>query len=67
MALYIPHSIFHLARLLYVRPETFGPYYVYRAEEVLPSMVCLSEIIKPRQWGGRGPLEAVVPWGKICI
>ena len=28
MALYIPHSIFHLARLLYVRPETFGPYYV---------------------------------------
>ena len=29
MALYIPHSIFHLGRLLYVRPETFGPYYVY--------------------------------------
>ena len=28
MALYVPHSIFHLARLLYVRPETFGPYYV---------------------------------------
>ena len=28
MALYIPHSIFHLAWLLYVRPETFGPYYV---------------------------------------
>ena len=28
MALYIPHSIFHLARLLYVRPETFEPYYV---------------------------------------
>ena len=28
MALYIPHSIFHLARLLYVRPETVGPYYV---------------------------------------
>ena len=28
MALYIPHIIFHLARLLYVRPETFGPYYV---------------------------------------
>ena len=24
MALYIPHSIFNLARLLYVRPETFG-------------------------------------------
>ena len=29
MALYTHHSIFHLARLLYVRPETFGPYYVY--------------------------------------
>ena len=29
MALYIAHSIFQLARLLYVRPETFGPYYVY--------------------------------------
>ena len=28
MALYIPHSNFHLARLLYVRPENFGPYYV---------------------------------------
>ena len=28
MALYIPHSIFHLAWLLYVRPETFGPYYL---------------------------------------
>ena len=28
MALYIAHSIFHLARLLYVRPETFGPYCV---------------------------------------
>ena len=28
MTLYIPHSFFHLVRLLYVRPETFGPYYV---------------------------------------
>ena len=32
MALYIPLSIFHLERLLYVRPETFGPYYVYVLE-----------------------------------
>ena len=32
MALYIPHSIFHLARLLYVRPETFGPYYVWAGQ-----------------------------------
>jgi len=31
MALYIPRSIFHLARLLYVRPETFGPTLVYTA------------------------------------
>ena len=29
MALYIPHSIFYLAWLLYVRPETFGLYYVF--------------------------------------
>ena len=28
MALYIPHSIFHLKRLLYVRPETFALHYV---------------------------------------
>ena len=32
MALYIPHSVFHLVRLLYVRPETFGPYYVVAIE-----------------------------------
>ena len=32
MALCIPHSIFHLARLLCVRPETFGPYYVYDSD-----------------------------------
>jgi hypothetical protein len=25
MALYIPRGIFYLARLLYVRPQTFGP------------------------------------------
>ena len=31
MALYIPHSFFHLVRLLYVRPETFGSYYVFNA------------------------------------
>jgi hypothetical protein len=33
MALYIPHSILHLARLLYVRPETFGPYCVQHLVE----------------------------------
>jgi hypothetical protein len=26
--LYIPRSVFHLAWLLNVRPETFGPYYI---------------------------------------
>ena len=29
MALYIPRSILHLARSLYVRPETYGPTYVH--------------------------------------
>ena len=29
MALYIPQSILHLARSLYVRPETYGPNYVH--------------------------------------
>ena len=43
MALYIPHSIFRLARLLYVRPETFGPYYVclYRLSTVEMYLGCL--------------------------
>ena len=42
MALYIPHSVFHLVRLLYVRPETFGPYYVNRAKESHKNMtLCL--------------------------
>ena len=36
MALYIPHSIFRLARLQYVRPETFGPpYYVLKLGQCL--------------------------------
>ena len=35
MALYIPHSIFHLARLLYVRPETFGLYYVVLTAQIV--------------------------------
>jgi len=28
MALYILRSIYHLARILYVRPKTFGPHHV---------------------------------------
>ena len=39
MALYTPHSIFHLARLLCVRPETFGPYYVQSLVCVFPHML----------------------------
>jgi hypothetical protein len=31
---------------------------------VLPSVVCLSVIVKPRQRGGPGPLGAVAPWKK---
>jgi hypothetical protein len=37
---------------------------------VLPTVVCLSVIMKPRQWGGAGPLGAVASWDKIntiCI
>ena len=33
MALYIPQSILHLARSLYVRPETYGPNYVTRLHD----------------------------------
>ena len=35
MVIYIPHSILHLAGLLYVRPETFGPYYVRQKSQTL--------------------------------
>ena len=41
MTLYIPHSIFHLARLLYVRPETFGPYYVSWVNVTALWAICL--------------------------
>jgi len=34
---------------------------------VLPSVVCLSVIVKPRQWGGPGPLGSVVPWRKSLL
>ena len=42
MALHIPQSIFHLARLLYVRLETFGPYYV---EQVIATSHSLTETV----------------------
>ena len=50
MALYIPHSIFHLARLLYVRPETFGPYYISTI-----SFYILPFILHPWRWPHDGP------------
>ena len=31
---------------------------------VLPTVMCLSRIVKPRKWGGPGPLRGVAPWGK---
>ena len=48
MALYIPHSIFHLARLLYVRPETFGPYYVCTFV-----IICHSVLLRMRNVSGK--------------
>ena len=45
MALYIPHSIFHLARLLNVRPVTFGPCYVGRIA-LLPVVIILVEYLR---------------------
>ena len=39
MALYIPHSIFHLARLLYVRPETFGPYVTFSFKKAVVTVL----------------------------
>ena len=48
MALYVPHSIFHLARLLYVRPETFGPYYVrYEVSKAVTVKVALVWDVTP--------------------
>ena len=41
MALYIPQSILHLARSLYVRPETYGPNYVNEAMDYLKYMIRL--------------------------
>jgi hypothetical protein len=34
---------------------------------VLPSVVCLSVIVKPGVWGGAGLLGAVAPWNYIYI
>ena len=42
MALYIPHSFFHLERLLYVRPETSEPYYVNNLPISWQGVLCTS-------------------------
>jgi len=34
-------------------------------EGELQSTVCLSMTVKPRKWGGPGPIESVTPWKKI--
>jgi hypothetical protein len=34
---------------------------------VLPSVACLNVIVKPRQWGGPGPVGSVVPWRKSLL
>jgi hypothetical protein len=39
MALYIHRSIFHLARLSYVRPETFGPTLIIDKSEMFGSEI----------------------------
>ena len=58
MALYIPHSIFHLVRLLYVRLETFGPYYVIMRFDwcgVRPPVLTVSQynyMVRMRSAGG---------------
>jgi hypothetical protein len=33
---------------------------------VLPSVMCLSVIVTPRQWGGPGPLGLLCHWKEIC-
>jgi hypothetical protein len=34
---------------------------------VLPSVVCLSVLVKPRQRGGPGPLLGVAQWKEIIV
>ena len=50
MSLYIPRSIFHLARLLYVRPETFGPTLVYIHIFVFESEFFPTTAVQQRQY-----------------
>ena len=50
MALYIPHSIFHLARLLYVRPKTFGPYYVRTNNNTVKKFQISKEVLSLQEF-----------------
>ena len=50
MALYIPQSILHLARSLYVKPETYGPTYVARENHVDIISLHLIEVTKFYAW-----------------
>jgi len=66
MALYIPQSILHLARSLYVRPETYGPTYVFilrfEEKEKRAAVVAKATVHKQgsvqRQFAGRLELSA---------
>jgi hypothetical protein len=53
--------VFHLWVLLVVRFRSLQRL-SHSFRGVRPSVVCLSVIVKPRQWGGPGPLGAVAPW-----
>ena len=57
VALYIPHSIFHLARLLYVRSETFGPYYFQRKTSTVSRIQTSSTSMK-RHLSARGEKDS---------
>ena len=61
MALYIPHSLFHLARLLYVRPETFVPYYVCMS----PRFATTVEYVGIRLAGHGAVIRRTEVWAKF--
>jgi hypothetical protein len=47
--------------------KRFLSWAVHSSRGVLPSVVCLSVIVKPRKRGGPGPIGAVAPWKNIII
>jgi len=49
MALYVPKSILHLARSLYVRPETYGPTYVFDVQQSIHFCIIneASQLLQP--------------------